>query len=297
VPLPDGTQAALLVDVGNEVKLGGNAVCLLALVKYTELTGDRQYMTLMEQLALGIRAMQDQKSGRFVHVLNFPQARHQGCVPRHLLRRRGRVRPDAPLWAHARRALARGGRESLRPFHRRQALAGARPLAELLRERTHALPARDALLPLRLQNVAGYLDFVLERITTFPTLLELMMAAREMVLRIEADPALRPLLDGLDREKFDRALEHRARYLANGHFWPELAMFFRNPDRMAGSFFIKHHSFRVRIDDVEHYLSGYVAYHRMLQKREAQQARSRCRGTAAASGPRGPSGVWPGAAT
>src|SRR5690606_24012661 len=72
-----------------------------------------------------------------------------------------------------------------------------------------------------IRNVADYLDFVRTRITTFPTLLELMMATEMMISRLSRDTKMRHLLDSLDMRKVQGAIDFRANHLMNGHSWPD----------------------------------------------------------------------------
>lgn len=265
--LSDGSIAAFLTEANKEIKLGGNAVALLALAKYAQVFATSAHAALMTKLALGIRHMQDPQTGAFRHVLDFPTLAtreefrtiyYEGEAAFALMRLY-EISGDQ-RWLDA---VELAFRHFIAQDHARY---HDHWLGYCVNELTRHRP-REEYFRFAIDNVAGYLDFVSNRITTFPTLLELMMAMSETLERIRGLPEFHHLLSLVDEAKFEEALEKRVHHLLNGHFWPEYAMFMRNPQRILGSFFIRHHAFRVRIDDVEHYLSGFIAYGRRLQEK------------------------------
>lgn len=267
----DCGDKAFVVDTGNEIKLGANATAILAMTKYSAVLGSDRFAALMEKLALGILHMQAQ-DGSFTHVLTWPGLEvkekfrivyYEGEAAFALMRLYSLTKDERWIGA-VERAFGHFIQKDYWKHHDHW-------LSYCTNELTLYRPELR-YFRFGIQNFEGYLDFVLQRITTFPTLLELMMAGRKMLDRLKAMPKGADILAGLDEARFDQALHFRAAYLLNGYFWPEYAMFFRNPDQILGSFFIRHHAFRVRIDDVEHYLSGLVAYAALLEARASGDA-------------------------
>lgn len=88
----------------------------------------------------------------------------------------------------------------------------------------------------------------------------MLMAGYKMVDLMKEKDLQHIIDEHLDEEMFNKTIEKRVEYQRSGHFYPEVAMYFKNPENILGSFFIKHHGYRVRIDDVQHYISGYIQY-------------------------------------
>ena len=265
--LPDGSEAAYVYEPdSNEIKLGALGVVLVMFIKHAALMKTKKYYSLMNALARGIYTMQ-KPDGSFVHVLNaddftvkeeFRIVYYDGEAVFGMMKLYSLTHDETLL------------RASQVAFQRFIATDHWRNhdhwLSYSINELTLYSPDRE-YFEFGINNFLDFLPFIYHRDTQFPTLLELMMAADAMLERLKTMPEMADLLARVPLDDFYAAMEVRAKNLLNGYFYPELAMFFQKPESIVGGFFIRHHAFRARIDDVEHFLSALTAYRRYLARR------------------------------
>lgn len=245
---------------GNEIKLGANAHAILAFSKYTKLFNDNRYLPLMVELAEGISSFQNKDDGSFVHVLNYPDLSvkdsfrtiyYDGEAAFSLMRLYDIDRNECWLRI-VEKAFEFFIKNSYWRYHDHWLSYCSNELLKYKLEKQY--------IEFNLQNASGILDFCLTRETTYPTLLELLMATYNMIERLKVENCYLDTLDSFDEAKFLTAIDHRAEHQLNGLFFPEVSMYFKSPGRILWAFYIRHHSYRVRIDDIEHNISSYCNY-------------------------------------
>lgn len=263
----EGVRKAFVIErsLDNEIKLGANAAAILALAKYTKVLKDDQYLTLMEELARGIEYFQ-QEDGSFVHVLNYPDLSvkdeyrtiyYDGEAAFGLMRLYDITHDEQ--WIQI---VIRAFDHFIAAEHWKH---GDHWLSYCSNELFKYRPERK-YAAFNLKNANRMLDFSLTRETAFPTLLELLMASHNMIVQMKSKQIHLDLLESFDEVKLQKAIRHRVKHQLYSYFWPEMAMYFKAPEKIMNSFYIRHHSYRVRIDDVEHNISGYCSYyHNVLQ--------------------------------
>ena len=264
----DGTQVAYVEEPDSkELKLGALGISIVAFAKFTELMHSEKYLPLMNALARAIKTMQND-DGSFVHVLNagdftikapFRTVYYDGEAVFGMMRLYSLTRDEKLL-----EASELAFKHFIATDHWKN---HDHWLSYAVNELTRYQPKRE-YFEFGINNFLGHLQFIYHRDTQFPTLMELMAAADTMLERIKKMPDMSDLLERVNFEDFYAAMEARAANMLNGHFYPETAMYFAKPDSIVGSFFIRHHAFRVRNDDIEHFLSGLIAYRRYLARRD-----------------------------
>lgn len=256
-----GNDVIFLADREHgEVKVGGNALAVIALVEYMELTGSDKYAELCRGLGNGILELFDRSDGSFWHVLDFPQMTrrerfrtvyYDGEAVFALCRLYGLTHENKWLEAAAAAAdrLIREGYEK----HCDHWVSYA------FNELTKFLP-EERYLSFGLKNAAVNLQRIRGKKTTHQTYLELLCASFEIYSRIRE----RGLECGYMREfpagEFVETIFLRAEYMLNGCCFPEFVMYLKYPSALLGAFFVRQDGFRIRIDDIQHYCGAYCAF-------------------------------------
>ena len=242
----------------DEIKLGANAAAILMLTKYQSMVGDQSYLKYAKALANGILSMID-KQGETTHVLSFPSYEikekfriiyYDGEAALALLRLY--QLDSAPrLLETVQLMFEQFIEKKYERYHDHW-------LSYCTNELTKICP-EEKYFQFGINNYLRHMIFIRNRKTAYATLLEMMMAAYQMVCRLR-NLGLHELFAKSQFEDLKKLIEFRTEFQRTGFFYPEVAMYMACPDKILNAFYVRHDRFRIRIDDQEHNLSGYVAY-------------------------------------
>lgn len=265
VKYADSETAYLYEEKDDEIKLGGLGLAVIAMTEYMDARQTDRYQDVCIKLGNGILTMMDQANGTYYHVLNGDYSRKEEFRT---------VYYDGEATFGLCQLYELTGDEKW--------LDAAKAAVEHFIEADY-WQYKDHWVAYSMNAITKhvddprYYDFALEcaqrnmkeineRDTTYHTYLELLMATFELYDRMITDEIETSYLEEFDTEYFLETIYTRANRMLNGYFYPEYAMYMANPQRVLGTFMVRHDGYRIRIDDVQHNIGGYFKYYQNYDK-------------------------------
>lgn len=258
-------ETAFVVEAGSrEIKLGGNGIAIIALTKHMEVFGDRDFTDMITLLANGILYLQDKETGKMTHVLDaanfevkeaFRTVYYDGESAYALIKSYDITGNNAYLDA---------ARRSIDYFiNKNYVVYRDHWLAYAMNEFTRFVH-EEKYYTFALRNAWENRERIRKQQTSYHTYLELLMETYDIYLRIKEQNISVDYMNQIDEDEFVEIIKYRAFHMLDGYFYPEYAMYMERPDKILGSFFVRHDDFRARIDDNQHFIDGYAKYYKLI---------------------------------
>ena len=119
-----------------------------------------------------------------------------------------------------------------------------------------------------LKNITYALDSILNKTNPSHTNFEMLMQGFELYDRIIQKQMNIKELNNFPKKEFLNGINNRAQYQLNSYLYPELAMYLEEPGKYQNTFYIRTDNFRIRIDDIQHSMMGYLKYLENMNKIE-----------------------------
>jgi hypothetical protein len=243
------------------LNVGGNGLALLAYCTYADTFGSTKYNSLIRALANGIIFMQ-KYDGSFTHLLyakNYKTAKdyvvvyYDGEASYGLLKAYEVLGQDKYLNA-ARRAADCF-------IAKKYETLNSHWIAYLFNELTKYVP-EEKYFEFGLKNVTenNYLKKLYKSRAGKNSANETINATFELYDRLVSGGYECAYLEQFDAELLVKTLHKRTAYGLNYFMFPENAMWFEDPGTVLNSFAVREDNFRIRIDDVQHFMDGYYLY-------------------------------------
>ncbi|MGL9746920.1 hypothetical protein [Enterococcus sp. DIV0170] len=250
---------------GISIKLGAQALAILAMAKFQTITGNPKYERIINQLIQGIEDRFVNEAGETTHILNeeletkkkFNIIYYDGEAVFSILRGYAITKNERHLQL-AKKLFDRFVEKKYERYHDHWLSYATNEILLYLNEKKY--------YEFGLKNAFENLNFIEFRDTAYPTLLELLMAAIKMTDKVQETSYFKQgeftqFVSKIEFWRLRQVAAKRAEIeIEKGVMFPEMAMFMKCPEKIVNGFYTRHDKFRMRIDDQEHFLSGLINF-------------------------------------
>lgn len=250
---------------GISIKLGAQALAILAMAKFQTITGNDKYQSIINQLIQGIDDRFVNEEGETTHILDeqletkkkFNIIYYDGEAVFSILRGYAITKDERHLQL-AKKLFDRFVEKKYERYHDHWLSYATNEILLYLNDKKY--------YEFGLKNAFENMNFIEFRDTAYPTLLELLMAAIKMTDKVQETSYFKQgeftqFVSKIDFWRLRQVAVKRAEIeIEKGVMFPEMAMFMKRPERIVHGFYTRHDKFRMRIDDQEHFLSGLINF-------------------------------------